>query len=459
MDRLSTEIDEHIIGRLDKAALDALSQTSKYYRTLAEAHLYRDLTFSINRPCSITLLCFTLLKRPELALYIQSCSLNEEMHNQRFLAFTDNFYNEFWNTVTVVKNAIDNITRSQPTRFALRWLSRVLQDAPIIDGQLAIILCLATNLEQLTLVRTRGDLLPITLEALNACWVTHGCGLQAQDEEAASAVEYFEDGDEVAASESQDGQTLNCGENDEKDQSDGDSGDECPFSKLKSLSINEKFEAGSCAPLLPSLDTLQLKESLGLFSFPYASTGRTGRLQTLQITKVSLDIPTFENVIGDPGLRGLKELIVREVEPNWEDNYYDFSHMSDAITACLPDLRRLEWSRNNHDREWGELRPFGSFKGLVNLVDLTVDYELITPTRTQPNLQPVHERPAHLPSQEGCCMSQGSRRRNRIGETSRKGIVRVTGLLRTEMRTRTIEWEMGRKRHLSNAAGESAASS
>jgi hypothetical protein len=112
MDRLSTEIDEHIIGRLDKAALDALSQTSKYYRTLAEAHLYRDLTFSINRPCSITLLCFTLLKRPELALYIQSFSLNEEMHNQRFLAFTDNFYNEFWNTVTVVKNAIDNITMS-----------------------------------------------------------------------------------------------------------------------------------------------------------------------------------------------------------------------------------------------------------------------------------------------------------------------------------------------------------
>jgi hypothetical protein len=47
MDRLSTELDENIIGRLDKAALNALSKTSTYYRNLAEAHLYRGLIFSV----------------------------------------------------------------------------------------------------------------------------------------------------------------------------------------------------------------------------------------------------------------------------------------------------------------------------------------------------------------------------------------------------------------------------
>jgi hypothetical protein len=170
-------------------------------------------------------------------------------------------------------------------------------------------------------------------------------------------------------------------------ESNTDAGRDLPFDDLKILNIsNTSTHNGQlCAPVVYSLKTIHLLKTGALeiskvLHFPYL--GLATNLQTIEITKVNLNMQIFEKIITtEPELHGLKALIVREMGWIWEDrpwNKYDFSRMSEAVVSHLPELQRSEGSRNKYDREWGRLRPFGSFKKLEKLVDLTVDYELIT---------------------------------------------------------------------------------
>jgi hypothetical protein len=133
----------------------------------------------------------------------------------------------------------------------------------------------------------------------------------------------------------------------------------------------------------------------GALFFPYAKAGLANNLQTLEISELNVNFIHLKSMIEDPGLHGLKELVVREAYFHKEE--YDHPIISEAISANLPNLRRLEWTRNDYaDQDGGNapVCPFGSFKELINLVDLTVDWALILPVPTAGNGyglgQPIH---------------------------------------------------------------------
>jgi hypothetical protein len=77
MSALSTEIDEHVIQYLSHADLHNLSLVSKYYRALAEPHMYRHFVFRGNHAHTMFLLFFAILARKDLALHIKSFTLEE----------------------------------------------------------------------------------------------------------------------------------------------------------------------------------------------------------------------------------------------------------------------------------------------------------------------------------------------------------------------------------------------
>lgn len=75
-DALSTELDTRIVALIeDQLALSSMSKVSKYYRTLAEPHLYRDFHFHEDGKRRACQLLVTLLRRPELAVHITSLTL------------------------------------------------------------------------------------------------------------------------------------------------------------------------------------------------------------------------------------------------------------------------------------------------------------------------------------------------------------------------------------------------
>jgi hypothetical protein len=85
LNKLSTELDENIVRRLARPELDALSRTSKYYRSLTEPYLYRNLVFSKHQAYEIQCLFLTILGRNELAKHIRSFTFTKDEVDMRAL--------------------------------------------------------------------------------------------------------------------------------------------------------------------------------------------------------------------------------------------------------------------------------------------------------------------------------------------------------------------------------------
>lgn len=78
MGMLSTELDNNVAQHLVIKELSALSRTFKYYRALAEPHLYKDVLFSTEQIYRIWFLLCTIVQRPSLAEHIRSFTLTRE---------------------------------------------------------------------------------------------------------------------------------------------------------------------------------------------------------------------------------------------------------------------------------------------------------------------------------------------------------------------------------------------
>lgn len=79
LDKLSTELNAKITTYLvgDIKSLSALSKTSKYYRTVAEPHLYKEVAFNNQETWQIWCLLRTIIDRGNVALYIKSLALKD----------------------------------------------------------------------------------------------------------------------------------------------------------------------------------------------------------------------------------------------------------------------------------------------------------------------------------------------------------------------------------------------
>lgn len=173
LSRLSTEIDESAVSFLPSSALSNLSKTSKYYRALAEPHLYRDLHFSIHESLNVFRLFLTILKRSDLAAHIRSSWLstghrdaiedtrvststedtdNDEQKSSQ--AFTTGICNAVLEMMTPIGELVKKLaTPMNNPGFTLKWYGSILDASygePAFDAVLPLMWCLATNLENLS---------------------------------------------------------------------------------------------------------------------------------------------------------------------------------------------------------------------------------------------------------------------------------------------------------------------
>jgi len=170
MDRLATEIDEKIIQHLVGKEASALSMTSRYYRSLAETQLYRELKFSTEQCMDLMLLLETLVDRQDLAKHIHSFTITTHGMPELTLAFDAVLFSRFQIRINEYDRVISDVVPSSSRSRARRWLEQMYQGEHVIDGQLAVISCLAENMEHLTLSGVDPSSLPITLSVLEMSW-------------------------------------------------------------------------------------------------------------------------------------------------------------------------------------------------------------------------------------------------------------------------------------------------
>ncbi|CAN9481906.1 unnamed protein product [Alternaria alternata] len=175
MNRLSTEIDENIAKRLDKKDLSALLKTSRYHRTIAEPYLYGELTFSDQQHARISLLFNTIFDHRELAGRIRSFTLTDKEHTNTFPSTHSS--TSLWPKLAEVKLLLEEFvplssssSSSSSRLLAKRWLQQLLAYAPVIDGKVAMIICLAKEINDITL-STRLLEMPITRIVIGWPWI------------------------------------------------------------------------------------------------------------------------------------------------------------------------------------------------------------------------------------------------------------------------------------------------
>jgi hypothetical protein len=171
MIRLSTELDENIAQRLDKKNLSALLKTSRYHRTIAEPYLYEELTFSDQQHASISLLLNTILDRRELAGRIRSFTLTDKEHTNTFPS--THSPTSLWPRLAEVKLLLEEfvpLSSSSSRLLAKRWLQQLLAYARVIDGKVAMIICLAKEIDDITLSTNLPEM-PITRIVIGWPWI------------------------------------------------------------------------------------------------------------------------------------------------------------------------------------------------------------------------------------------------------------------------------------------------
>jgi hypothetical protein len=157
MDKLSTELDSKIANCIvgDTQALSAFSKVNKYYRMVAEPHLYKDLTFHASEYVPLVRLLLTLFHRKELALHICSAQLHENGESQPITeAELTSLDNSLWGSAKAIFDNLYDVTSkmqgsAEAQRLTFRWLRNLLRSNPYaFDEASAFVLCMATNLQR-----------------------------------------------------------------------------------------------------------------------------------------------------------------------------------------------------------------------------------------------------------------------------------------------------------------------
>ncbi|KAF2254713.1 hypothetical protein BU26DRAFT_559376 [Trematosphaeria pertusa] len=334
MDKLPTELDVRIVSFLqgDRQALNAVSQVSEHYRSLAEPYLYENISLTTYQEYAIKCLLRTLIDRNELAQYIKNFDLTPETRAVRQPSKGPALYHDFWEYVNPIRDMIRSFKCLHPGA-ALEWFGRVFERKPYFDGAVALILCMATNLESINLNETRADHLRMTRELLlNAWW-----------------------------------------QND-------DASDAYPFHKLKKLALHgAECDSAFVAPVLATITSLELSNcNQAQIRFFTQEAPRNPQLRTLIFKNAYNVNPIYfhSNFRGPymPWLRNIKELVVQT--PGGYTDDWDLPRLMEDFETYLPNLELLEWTRTAYI-EAAESREFDTFKNLSKLKTLRVDHNLV----------------------------------------------------------------------------------
>lgn len=154
---LPAELDNHILAFLDHHALNSMSKTSRTYRKVTEPFLYRHNKLTAEHNISIRWLVVTLLSRSELAAHIKSITFVEkdrlpdrDAWSIRMLCHPSELLEQ---AISAVHKAIVEVFGSAPELADVRmqWMGAIL-GRDYLEGCLTLSVCLAVNLESLTLI-------------------------------------------------------------------------------------------------------------------------------------------------------------------------------------------------------------------------------------------------------------------------------------------------------------------
>ncbi|OWY55761.1 hypothetical protein AALT_g11118 [Alternaria alternata] len=350
LSELSTELDGLIIQQLPQYALHALTLTNKYYRGLAEPYLYRNIKVHDTSKYSMARLALNLVVRKELARYIRSFELVYTRENRVRARASDivrmvkaNVKANHLET-EIFDDRLGNVRENFLTRSP--EVKKIIQDlaGPLCGPQftlkrftgqflgflLTIILLLAPNLEHLQLEDIDDE---IPHEAFWGRWQ---------------------------------GSTQRA------------SGKSYPFHKLKSLELSIGAEAS--IPILPPTESLKIRGQgdSRLCWLPHNGPRAIGGMCSLELQDVQISQDDFETMISLPQMRSMKHLKMTRIgHPTLET--YDYRRLIQLLSTSLLTLKTLEWIGENGVYLHGTRSPFGSFRGLMQLEELTLDYQYLTP--------------------------------------------------------------------------------
>jgi hypothetical protein len=343
---LDTKITTHLQGHLD--ALETMSRVSKYYRGLAEPFLYRDLAFRVVDEVRIKCLLMTLLDRPALAEYIRTFAIAGWILRPSY-----GINPSYWKTLNALasrlwtyNNAIGKavFTLPLPASTATSVFGSIymrggtaLQYVPSIDGVVALLLCMATNIEAIYLAMSGPDYFHLTREVLNGPW-THANGAELL------------------------------------------AGCRTPFRKLKSLHFQghgSSYYPGLALSVNGVTPRLVIKH-LRVYGTGNAM-GSPNALRVLELRDVNISPAAVESLIHFctfPNLTYLALESLRNDLKQWTT--YDYSRLSSLLIKHTPQLETLECS---HVQDViSSPRPFASLKQLTKLHTLRVDIRVLLDT-------------------------------------------------------------------------------
>jgi len=161
IDALPSELDNRILTLLDHDALNAMSKTSKTYRGVSEPFLYRHIKFAASHDVTIRWLVVTILHRPDLTTHIRTVKFSEDHRTSGDSVVKVQRMSE---SSTLLEQAVVKLHRTIQTMLGsetgkaeirVSWMGAVLTDDHV-EGSLALIVCLAYNIECLTIMGTVG---------------------------------------------------------------------------------------------------------------------------------------------------------------------------------------------------------------------------------------------------------------------------------------------------------------
>ncbi|KAI4941549.1 hypothetical protein J4E91_010725 [Alternaria rosae] len=343
---LSTEIDEMIIQYLPQPNLHSLTLTNKYYRKIAELHLYRGIQVRSPNTLSGVRLLLTLINRRELAQHTRSFALvtadegrardatnlsNKASDIEARRHSIEIMHEKLFRKSPIMKEVIEKLVNSfRNLQFEVKWYFSVLDATRSIDGSLDPILCLATNLEKLRLMNVQSE---ITEAVCRARW-------EERTKSASSRV--------------------------------------YPLHKLRNLDVVLGRKAS--IPIVTPMETLKVSgEGAGNnFQWPRNGYEAVGTLRSLEIRHITLQPDQLHHMLALPEMHGIQHLKMGNVYLR-EDHTYDFCRLSELLQHFLPSLKTFEWTGEESRQWYPRHHPFGSVTGFKHLKELVLGFKYIRP--------------------------------------------------------------------------------
>ena len=350
MDKLSTELDTKIATFLDTRSLSAFSKVSKYYRSVAEPILYKDIVLKEYDEYTLKRLFLTLLARKELALHILSMTVVEHGGVEQSREQKEKNNMDLWANTSAIQKTIADVlstARGQQNTHTRRaaWFSDIFQQQPALnDHILALILCMALNIRSVDLYHHD---------------VADGDGPDAYSHVRSVLVQHW-------------------------------TGDNPSFQKIKALTFHGPGIRHFITPVLPTMTSLEVRgtrlmesydEDLFTEPLPMPAQPLLKRLVFSETRNLNTD--WLCRTVQSKSVCHLKELVVDCPGMIIPGSRCSLESLIRTLCKWTPNLESLRWTDQTvHADLWnnpdpGRFPQFKSFKALTKLRKLHVDFRLL----------------------------------------------------------------------------------